>query len=175
MPDPTQDLLLSDSSTLINFLRVGRRDLLTGLPYRLLVVDVVRQEIRERHQSDQLEEGIALGEFAEVALTDIPDLQAAAALVGQGLGAGESFSIVAAHKLGAILGIDDRTARNVALRQYPALVCTTTQDLVLANIRHGTLTVAEADALKELWRAHHRFALKLASFADLMEPSGASE
>lgn len=175
MPDPAGDLLLSDSSTLINFLRVGRRDLLTGLPYRLLVVDVVRQEILERYQSDQLEEGIALGEFTEVALTEIADLQAVAQLVGQGLGAGESFSIVAACRLGAVLGIDDRTARNMAMRQYPALVCTTTQELVLANIRHGRLTVAEADALKELWRTQHRFALRFASFADLLEPPGSSE
>lgn len=170
MPDPTDELLLSDSSTLINFLRVGRKDLLTALPYRLLVTDVARREILERYQSEQLEEALILGEFSIVELVDLPDLQAAGQLEAQGLGAGEAFSIVAAYKLGATLGIDDRTARNVALRQYPSLVCVTTQDLVLSNIREGTLSVAEADALKELWRTRHRFALKLASFADLMEP-----
>jgi len=165
-----RDLLLSDSSTLINFLRIGRRDLLARLPYRLLVTDVVRQEIRERYQSDELEEALAQGEFSEVALSDIPDLQAAAQFVAQGLGAGESFSIVAAHKHGAILAIDDRTARNKALGQYPSLTCVSTQDLVLANIQQGTLTVAEADAIKELWQNQHRFTLKLTSFTDLLNP-----
>ncbi len=170
MSDPSDELLLSDSSSLINFLRVGRRDLLTGLPYRLLVTDVVRREILERYQSEELEAGIASGEFSEVSIAEIPQQQAAARLVGQGLGAGESISIVAADALGAILALDDRKAIATARRVYPRLTCLTTQDLVLENIRQGTLTVEDADALKDEWRAHHRFALKIKSFADLLAP-----
>src|SRR5262245_18349927 len=100
MPAPTEDLLLSDSSTLINFLRIKRADLPTGLPYRLLVNDVVRREILERYQSERLEAALARGEFHEVILTELTDLEAVARFKTQGLGDGESVSIVAAHPLG---------------------------------------------------------------------------
>ena len=167
MPEPSEALLLSDSSTLINFLRVGRRDLLTNLDYRLLVTDLVRQEISRRYHCDELEVAISLGEISGVSLTEISGFQAAGHLLAHGLGDGEAFSIVAAQTLGAVLGIDDATARKVALEHYPDLVCMSTPDVVLENIRLGRLTIADADALKELWRTRYRFALKTASFGDL--------
>ncbi len=162
------DLLLSDSSTLINFLRIGRRDLLTRLPYRLLVTDVVRREISERYQSNELEKALAQGEFHEVSLSVHADLQAAAHLVGMGLGDGESVSIVAAHRDGALLAMDDRKAITAATRVYPTLSILTTSDIILRSIKEGALTVPEADAIKEEWRLHHRFALKLVSFQELL-------
>lgn len=161
-------LLLSDSSTLINFLRIGRRDLLTCLPYRLLVTDVVRGEIKERYQSSELEEALERGEFEEVVLEALPDLQAAAALVGCGLGDGEAFSIVAAHLRGAVLAIDDRKATKTAARIYPALHYLTTAEIIVLNIQAGVLTVEEADAIKDDWRLNHRFTLNLTSFAELV-------
>jgi predicted nucleic acid-binding protein len=168
MAGTPEALLLSDSSVLINFLRIDRTDLLIAVATRRLVTDVVRQEIRVRYQSDRLEAAITRGEFEEVTLTDLADFQAAAKLQAAGLGAGESFSIVAAQKLGAALAIDDRKATGHAERAYPALRCLTTQDLMLKNIRMGTLHVAEADAIKEDWHLHHRFTLRIASFAELL-------
>src|SRR5438093_1620649 len=116
MAETSEALLLSDSSVLINFLRIDRTDLLTAVAARLLVTDVVRQEIQVRYQSDRLEAAIARGEFEEVTLTDLVDLQAAATFQAAGLGVWESFSIMAAQKLGAVLAIDDRKATGHARR-----------------------------------------------------------
>lgn len=169
MREDLPPLLIAESSVLINFLNIRRRDLLTGLPFRLLTTDVVQNEIQRRHQAEQLDEAISQQEIEIVSLSDPADLQMIGQFRSSGLGTGESVSIVAAHRLGATLGMDDGKATRAALRTYPTLRCITTQDIVALNIRQGVLTIEEADAIKEEWRLKYRFALKIASFRSLIE------
>ena len=52
-------LVVLDTSVLLNFLRVGRLDLLVGLPgYELLVTDHVRAEVTEPAHAEVLREAV---------------------------------------------------------------------------------------------------------------------
>lgn len=51
---------------------------------------------------------------------------------------------------------------------YKSLVREDTASIMVALIRAGTLSVAEADSIKADWEANHRFRLKFATFGDLV-------
>ncbi len=50
----------------------------------------------------------------------------------------------------------------------PASRILRTADLMVSAIQAGLLTLAEADAIKEMWEKEHRFRLKITSFGDLL-------
>ena len=64
--------------------------------------------------------------------------------------------------------LDDSTAIKRAKAKFPKLAKLTTSSVMVTNIRQGTLSVSEADAIKEDWLLNHRFTLKLATFVDLI-------
>jgi len=169
MPEEAQNLLIADSSVLINFLSIRRLELLIGLPYKLLITDVVQEEIQRRHQSEQIDEAIASSRIEVVTFTDRGDLQVLGKLRSAGLGMGEAVSIVAAAKFQAVLAIDDNKATKTALKTYPELQILTTQEIIVLNIKRDALTIEQADAIKQEWATQYRFALKIASFRLLIE------
>jgi predicted nucleic acid-binding protein len=169
MPEAARNLLIADSSVLINFLSIHRLELLTGLPYKLLITDVVREEIQRRHQSEQIDEAIASSRIEVVTFTEPGDLQMLGKLRSTGLGSGEAVSIVAAARLQAVLAIDDGKAIKTALKTYPGLQILTTRDIMVLNIQRGVLTIEQADAIKLEWATQYRFALKIESFRLLIE------
>lgn len=63
---------------------------------------------------------------------------------------------------------DDRRAAKHALSLASNLLVLGTQDLVVEMIHQGFLSVAEADEIKKTWEKHHRFRLKIRSFADVL-------
>jgi predicted nucleic acid-binding protein len=169
MPEEVQNLLIADSSVLINSLSIRHLELLTGLPYKLPITDVVREEIQRRHQSEQIEEAVASGTLEVVTFSDPGELQMLGKLRSAGLGTGEAVSIVAAAKLQAILAIDDGKAIKTALKTYSQLQILTTPDIIVLNIKRGALTIEQADAIKQEWATQYRFALKIESFRLLIE------
>lgn len=101
-----QDVII-DTSTLINFLRIGRVDLLAGLThYRFVVTDHVRAEVSVHYplQLANLEVAFQAAHLTEVSLVAPPELSAFAAMQAlQVLGDGECSAVAAASTRGCPL------------------------------------------------------------------------
>src|SRR5688572_23478737 len=111
------DDAIADTSTLINFLRIGRVDLLVGLTaYRFLVTDHVRAEVTTHYpaQLANLDFAILAGHLAELTLTDPTEHAVFAEMKKHRLGDGECAAIAAASVGKMVLAIDDIRARKKA-------------------------------------------------------------
>ena len=164
--------LATDTSTLVNFLRIGRVDLLAGLvSYRFVVTDHVRTEVTAFYpaQLANLEFALMAGHIVEITLTTPTELQFFAELKTLRLGDGECASIAVALSHGTPLAIDDIRARKRALERKPSLRLLDTVGLMVEAIQIGLVTVSEADFIKADWEKNHRFIKKhFSSFAELI-------
>jgi len=159
-------LLIADASTLLNFLRVRRFDLVHGLGYRVRIVDAVYEEIQtEREQLDRIVEE---GHIKTITLEGTAITDSVAKFLALGLGNGESFSFAAAVEFEAAIAIDDIRAVKKTKGIAGGLTVVTSTDIVVAGIRASRLTLQEADLLKADWASNHRFRLKFNSFGDLL-------
>lgn len=164
-------ILVTDTSVLVNFLRIDRMDLIRDLSPQFLVTDHAASEITEFY-ADQLarfQAAVAAG-CCEVCRVES---DAALEMFGQltdtqRLGIGESATIAHAISIGAGVALDDRRAANEARRISDGLVVLGTVDLTVRMIVEGLLSVEGADAIKDDWAANHRFRLKIASFGGLL-------
>lgn len=163
-----------EASTLINFLRIGRVDLLAGLSaYRFILTDNVQAEILPGDypvEHANLVAAIGSGRLHVVSLTDPAEIAAYVAMQAlRVLGDGECSSIAAAHARGLVLAMDDGLALKKLAAHYPAVKRTDTVGLMVEALRSGLLTIAEADAIKVDWHDNHRFRKpNLKSFGDLL-------
>lgn len=164
--------VITDTSTLVNFLRIGRVDLLAGLTsYRFVVTDHVRAEVTSDYpaQLSNFEFALLAGHVVEITLDTPADLTVFAELTALRLGDGECASIAAALNRGLPLAIDDNRARKKAVARNPTLRLLDTVGLMVEAIQAALLTVAEADAIKVDWEKNHRFIKKhFSSFAELI-------
>lgn len=161
-------LVVADTCVLINFMRVGRLDLVCRhRGFRLVVTEHVRAEILDPVQADLLATAISLGNIEEVMVTDPAEL-ALFATLNAVLGHGESAAIAVAALRGWHIATDEkgRTRREVETRLGRGRLLTT-PDLLLSCIRSGSLTLSEADAIKDALAAS-RFVMNFNSFGDLM-------
>ncbi len=79
------DVVVIETSTLIDFLRIGRVDLLAGFAaYRFIVTNHVRAEVTTHYpaQLANLEAAVQAGHLGKVSLTDTAKLAAFAAMQG---------------------------------------------------------------------------------------------
>ena len=168
------DDIVIEASTLINFLRVNRVDLLAGLTaFRFILTENVQAEILPADYSFEhanLVAGIYAGYLHVVSLTDPAEVAVYVAMQAlRVLGDGECSSIAAAHVRGLPLAMDDGTARRKTVAHYPTVKLLDTVDLMVEALRLGLLTVAEADAIKMDWHDNHQFKKpSLKSFGDLL-------
>ncbi len=165
------DDVIIDTSTLINFLRIGRVDLLAGLTtYRFHVTDHVAAEVTTHYPSQlaNLEFALWAGHLGEVSLIEAAEHVVFAEMKKHRLGDGECAAIAAASVRKSVLAIDDVRARKKASAHDPRLVFRDTVGFIVEAIHAGLLTVAEADAIKADWEANHRFRLKFASFGEVI-------
>ncbi|MCC7142228.1 MAG: hypothetical protein IT349_09025 [Candidatus Eisenbacteria bacterium] len=164
--------LILDASVLINFLNVDRLEpLATALPFRLTVTQHVGLEIRTEYgeQLARFRHAMKAEWLTEMRIDDlIVQAEIVKFAADARVGLGESSAIVLASRMSSPVAIDDNRAIRKGLELCPMLEVFRTEDLVVQLIRAGALTAQEADALKELWRTQHRFALKVRSFADLL-------
>jgi predicted nucleic acid-binding protein len=161
--------LVLDTSVLLNFLRVGRLDLLTTLPRHVfLVTDHVRGEVTEPAHAAKLDEAIGGGLLREVRVDAVDEVDAFARLVRlRVLGVGECAALAVAVRRGLQIAIDDRTARKKASALFGFERFVGTAELVVAAIRSGLIDVPGADEMKRRWEAELRFRLGFASFGDV--------
>lgn len=164
--------VIADTSTLVNFLRVGRVDLLAGLTsYRFAVTNHVRAEVTAFYpaQLASFEFALMAGHIVEITLDAPAELVVFGELKRLRLGDGECASIAAALSRATPLAIDDIRARKKALGRGPGLRLLDTMGLMVEAIQAGLLTVPEADAIKVDWEKNHRFIKKhFLSFAELI-------
>src|SRR4051794_5806809 len=101
------ELLIADAWMLLTLTHPCRQHLLAALPYRVLLADVVRAQIRKRYGSRQVEEAVDQKRIRVVSLSGPADLRAVMMLRDDGLSTGEAISLIAAQHLQALLATDD--------------------------------------------------------------------
>ncbi len=163
---------ITDTSTLVNFLRISRVDLLAGLAsYRFVVTNHVRTEVTAFYpaQLANFEFALMAGHLVEITLDTPAELQVFGELKSLRLGDGECASIAAALNRGLPLAIDDIRARKKAVARDPSLRLLDTIGLMIEAIQAGLLIIVEADAIKVDWETNHRFIKKhFSNFSELI-------
>ena len=158
-----QEVVVTDTSVLINFLRIDRMDLIARYSHRF--------EITEHFPEQQARLNAALAdgtlEEKEVSGDAAVDIFRTLSETRQ-LGSGESAAIACAVASGYAIAIDDRAAANQARQLKADLVVLGTQDIMVQLIRSGAIDVVEADRIKDTWATQHRFRLSIASFIDAL-------
>ena len=161
--------LVLDASILLNFVKVGRIDLLGALDSPVLLLDQVRAEVMRLEQSQVVTEALTAGIMALESVTDLAEVTLFADLRADGrLGAGECAVLAVALYRHWVAGLQDKRARAEGRRRRRALQLCGTEDLMVTLLRSGAVTLAEADQLLVEWAAQHRFGLKIASFSELL-------
>lgn len=158
-----------DSSTLVNFLKVNRADLLASHPdFRFIVVDAVRDEITRHYpaQVARLDAAFAAGFLLPdqpAASTSIAELKAFTSMSSIKIGVGERAAIAAARARGRPLAMDDERAWK---RAGTDILRLDSASLVADLIESGAL---EADAAD--WVTNRRPGKRnFRSFAELLAP-----
>lgn len=162
-------IVIADTSVLVNFLHVDRMPLLGSLSSAIVITEHVEAEVTDFYADQvlRLADALAQGHIGKTQLTSEPEVNLFGQLMVDGrLGSGECAAIACAINGGHALAIDDRKAAREALRIEAALTVVGTADLMVQAIHEGLLTVAEADAIKSDWETHHRFKLAFGSFAE---------
>ena len=164
-------IIVTDTSVLINFLRIDRTDLIARHSHDFIATDHVAAEITDRYpdQQERFAAAVSAGAISETRVTAPEEIRLFGSMFAAGrLGAGECSAIALAIHRCYILAIDDRLATTHARQADAKLRILATQDLVVSMIREGLLNVSEADRIKREWATRHRFRLKLDSFHELL-------
>jgi predicted nucleic acid-binding protein len=155
-------ILVSDTSVLINFLKVDRMDLVRDVSFDILVTEHVTEEI---DASFAVEHGRYLHALeaewiTAVSLSTPEELALYAKLTAtQRIGLGECSAIAYAVTQRCGLAIDDRRATTQARRESDDLTIVRTQDLMVYMISEGLVTIDQADEIKRAWESDHHFKL----------------
>lgn len=164
-------VVITDTSVLVNFLRIDRMDLIACHSSRFVITDHVAEEVTDDYPDQRLRLDAALAEG--IVETLVVSSDAELELFRQlsetrRFGPGESAAIACAIANNYALAIEDRAASNQARRLKQDLVVLRTQDIMVQLIRGGTIALEEADRIKDAWATEHRFLLAIASFSELL-------
>lgn len=161
-----QIVVVTDSTVIINFLHIGKLELVSQiLNYRFLVPEHVVTEITRADQRSALEAEFQAGRLNKVLITELDVLQSYAEL-RKVLGSGESACLALAQHRGYRIASDEKKAfRRLATERLGADGIVTTERLIVCMIRAGLAAVAEADQWKAVLE-QHQFTLDFASFAE---------
>ena len=162
--------IVLDTSVRLNFVKIGRIDLLGRLHTPVVILDQVLDEVRRPEQRKAVEDAVAAGTLDLQSVRNPTEVSLFAELQTNGrLGAGECAVLAVALSRSWIAGLQDRRARIEGRRRHKDLAFCQTEDLVLKLIRTGKLTLEEANNLLAEWATHHHFRSKLTSFRDLTD------
>jgi predicted nucleic acid-binding protein len=169
----TSAIVVADTSVLLNFLKIGRMDLIGSHPRRFLATDHVENEIIDETQRAAFLAAVASGHLDTCTVNDPREVELFLRLApGVRLGAGECSALAVAVNRGHAIAIDDNRALNRAFRDAGLgsvrIEIIRTPDVMIALIRSGVLTVEKADRIKDEWAREHRFRINAATFADLL-------
>ena len=158
-----------DTSILLNFANVGHIALLGQLESPVLLLDQVFAEVTWPEQSKAVRKAIDDGILSFESVTDISEVTLFADLrAGGRLGAGECAVLAVALNRKLVAGLQDKRARAEGKRRHKALQLCQTEDLMVALLRKGYVTLDNADRLLIEWVTKHRFKSKITSFSELL-------
>ena len=164
-------VVVTDTSVLINFLRIDRMDLIARHSHRFVITGHVIEEITDHYPEQQARLNAALAdrtlEEKEVSGDAALDIFRTLSETRQ-LGSGESAAIACAIANGYAIAIDDRAAASQAYQLKADVVVLGSQEIMVHLIRSGVIEVAEADRIKDTWATQHRFRLAIASFSEVL-------
>ncbi len=167
-PNSPKPIVL-DASVLLNFVKIGRIQLLENIGSSIVLPDQVFYEVRRPEHREAVEDAVASGIFD---LQSVQDSEEVALYVhlraGGRLGAGECAVLAVASRRRWIAGLQDQRARHEGRRLDNDLELCQTEDLVLKLIQTDHLTLDEADRPLIEWGTKHRFRSRLTSFRDLL-------
>lgn len=163
--------IVVDTSVLLNFLLIGRADLIGSHPFTFVTTGEVAAEILNLRA--RYEKALSEGHVEQLALEDGPEAEMFSGFRALAdLGPGERSAIAIALNRGHGLSLDDRRAINQVKRITrelgKPLVILRTRDIVVDLIRCGELSVEQADSLLAEWAGKHKFRLKISSFSECM-------
>jgi predicted nucleic acid-binding protein len=158
----------TDTCVLINLAVVGRLDLLKLIPpYIFHAASEVLDEIKDLDQRAAVDEAIAAGHLDEIKLDQAGELSLFVNFNAT-LGKGESACLALAKARGWTIATDEskdpKWKRMIAGGGFAII---NTPGILLAAIRAGALSVAEADQIKERLE-QRRFTMKFDSFGSLI-------
>lgn len=160
--------IVLDASVLLNFVKIGRIELLGQLGTSVVLLDQILDEVRRPEQRKAVEGAVKAGILDLQSVRDPVEVALFANLRADGrLGAGECVVLAVALNRNWVAGLQDKRARVEGQRRREDLVLCQTEDLVLKLIQSGHLTLSEADGFLVEWAAKHRFRSRLTSFRDL--------
>ncbi len=161
------ETVVLDTCVLLNFIVVGRTDLLGKLPLDFLIPSEVWKEVRQPAAAAILARAMSRRIVEIALLNDGREMELLEELLGfdkidEGEAAAMAMAICRSHSFAT----DDKHARN-EFRRLSSLRVYSTQDLMALSIEQGLLDVETADRILQEWRDKRSFALKIRSFADL--------
>lgn len=138
-----------------------------------VATDHVADEITRPLQRKRYEHACRAGHIVEEHIADPAEVDIFLRLDDRGrLGVGERSAIAVALNRGYRLAMDDNKAIRRALAEAGLaaleLDIVRTESIVLELIRHGVLTIEEADDMLADWAANHRFKASSSSFRALL-------
>jgi predicted nucleic acid-binding protein len=157
---------LADSSVLINFLGLGRLDLLISLPQRaVLIVPEVVDEIRRNRTL--LDAALGSGGVRQVESMIATDLALFAKLTHR-ISIADASCILTAKALDADLAVDDRLCRRLAEAELPGHRLIGTEGLLLEAVLVGLISMEEGDGLLAVLPSL-RYRPKVTRLAELLD------
>ena len=162
------NVVVVDANVAINFIHIGRLDLLGRLPgLRFVIPEHVAEEISDDAQSAVLREAIEAGLLEEIKIIEPAELMRYSQLI-RTLGKGESACLAIAESRGWLVASDEsRAFRRTAIDCLGEQCLVTTPDLIVRAIQTGLATVGEADQWKRTLELN-RFKMKFESFSELL-------
>jgi predicted nucleic acid-binding protein len=163
--EPGRRTTITDASVLLNYLGLGRLDLLTGLRRRIILTPEVNLEVKRNRAA--LDAALAAKEIAIQSPPLGPDDAALFAQLARRLSLGDAACVIAARDFSADLARDDRATQRAAARVVPEEALVGSEALLAEAVRTGLLALADGDALLgELVKLRYR--PKVASLHELL-------
>jgi predicted nucleic acid-binding protein len=159
-------VVIADTNVLINFIHIGQLSLLSALPaVRIGLPLEVLDELTDADQRRLIEEEIIGKNIDLIHIVDVDAL----ALFGDlrdVMGRGEAACLALATVKGYYLASDEkRRFRRKAIELIGEDRLLRTEDLMMNAIRHGCITVRQADEFKSIL-AQNRYVMSFDSFSE---------
>ena len=165
-----QKCVITDANILINFIRIGREDILRRLRiYAFYLPEEVYEEITYPEQRLILDQALKEGWLRKTAITDQDELRSYAQYSRQ-MGDGEAACLAIAIGRQWIMACDEQKKKLISREVQDNLgkgYLLNTPGILLKAICEGILTASQADAIKDTL-AKNRFIMPFASFQDIL-------
>ena len=164
-------LVITDANILINFMKIGRLNLLRQLRiYAFRIPEEVYQEISYPSQRAELDRALEEGWLKKIQITALDEINAYAQYRRQ-MDDGEAACLAVSVSRRWVIACDEQKKRLIhreVRRKLGTGYLLNTPGILVRAIREGYLTVGEADQIKEDL-AHNRFVMNIESFRELLE------